>query len=55
MTEIDLNLKLLKKYKYGLTKHQYKTFKGQIIKGDIAGFRNGLFNLIKKKALNNNI
>lgn len=33
--------KLLNQYK--LTKQQYKTFKGQILKGDIEGFRKGLF------------
>lgn len=41
--------KLLKDYKGKLTKQQYKTFKGQILKGDIRGFRKGLFNLIKIK------
>lgn len=40
--------KLLKKYKYKLSKQQYKTFKGQIISGDIKGFRNGLFNLMRR-------
>lgn len=39
--------KLLNIYKYKLTKQQYKTFKGQILKGDIEGFRKGLFNVIK--------
>ena len=41
--------KLLKDYKGRLTKQQYKTFKGQILKGDIGGFRKGLFNLMKIK------
>lgn len=48
MSDIDLNLKLLKQYKYRITKQQYKTFKGQIISGDIKGFRNGLFNLMRR-------
>ena len=41
--------KLLKEYKGILTKQQYKTLKGQIKKGDIQGFRKGLFNLMKIK------
>ena len=40
---------ILNKYKYMLSKQQYKTFKGQILSGDINGFRKGLFNLIKRK------
>lgn len=39
---------LLKKYKYRITKQQYRTFKGQILSGDIEGFRKGLFRLIKE-------
>ena len=39
--------KLLKDYKYTLTKQQYRTLKGQVLKGDIEGFRNGLFKIIK--------
>lgn len=41
--------KLLGEYKNKLNRQQYKTFKGQIIKGDIQGFRKGLFNLMKIK------
>lgn len=41
-------IKLLKRYKYRLTKQQYKTFKGQILSGDINGFRKGLFKLLTK-------
>ena len=40
-------MKLLNQYK--LTKQQYKTFKGQILSGDIEGFRKGLFNVIKRQ------
>lgn len=40
---------LLNEYKNRLTKQQYKTFKGQILKGDINGFRKGLFKVIKLK------
>ena len=43
------NFILLKRYKNQLTKQQYKTFKGQILSGDIEGFRKGLFYLILKK------
>lgn len=45
------NLKLLKSYKGKISKHQYKTFKGQILSGNISGFRKGLFNLIKEKSI----
>ena len=40
---------LLNEYKNRLTRQQYKTFKGQILKGDINGFRKGLFKVIKLK------
>lgn len=40
---------LLNEYKQLLTKQQYKTLKGQILKGDIQGFRKGLFNIAKIK------
>lgn len=40
---------ILKKYKYMLSKQQYKTFKGQILAGNIDGFRKGLFSLIMRK------
>ena len=40
---------LLNEYKNRLTRQQYKTFKGQILSGDIEGFRKGLFNVIKKQ------
>ena len=39
--------KLLNEYK--LSKQQYKTFKGQILSGDIEGFRKGLFKVAKRK------
>ena len=45
---IKNNMKLLKAYRYRINKQQYRTFKGQILNGDIEGFRKGLFNLIKK-------
>lgn len=41
--------KLLKSYGYRISKQQYRTFKGQILAGDIEGFRKGLFNVIKNK------
>lgn len=40
---------LLRDYRYRLTKQQIKTFKGQILAGDIEGFRKGLFKLMKIK------
>ena len=51
MIEIKENLKVLKQYKGRITKHQYKTFKGQILSGNISGFRKGLFNVIKEKSI----
>ena len=46
--------KLLKKYKYQITKQQYRTFKGQIIAGDIKGFIKGLQTVLYKKGRRNN-
>ena len=40
---------LLKEYKHMLTRQQIKTLKGQILAGDINGFRKGLFKLAKIK------
>lgn len=45
------SLKLLKKYKFKLTKQQYRTLKGQILNGDIQGFKKGL-NTLKTKLVN---
>lgn len=42
---------LLNDYKHLLTKQQIKTFKGQILKGDIEGFRKGLFKIAKVQYL----
>lgn len=47
--EIIRNLKILKKYKYIISKQQYKTLKGQILKYDIIGFRKGLKKIIEVK------
>jgi len=41
-------LKVLKKYKKKLTRQQLLTLRGQIINGDIEGFKKGLKKLIKK-------
>lgn len=49
--DITNNLKLLKAYRYRINKQQYRTFKGQILAGDIEGFRKGLFHLIKDKIM----
>lgn len=45
---MNKELELLKRYKYRITRQQYRTFKGQILSGDIDGFRKGLFKLIKE-------
>ena len=47
--EIKQCFLLLKSYKYKLNKQQYKTFKGQILAGDVNGFRKGLFTILKRK------
>ena len=49
--EIVRNLKILKKYKYIISKQQYKTLKGQILKYDIIGFRKGLKKINNEKAI----
>ena len=51
-SELVQCFKLLKTYRYRITKQQYRTFKGQILKGDIEGFRKGMFNLMKRKYVN---
>ena len=45
---INNSIKTLKKYKYKLTKQQYKTLKGQIIHGDIIGFKKGLIKILNR-------
>ena len=42
-------LDLLKLYEHRITRQQYRTFKGQILSGDIDGFRTGLFRLINRE------
>lgn len=41
--------KLLKEYKYLLTRQQKRTLKGQILSGDINGFKKGLYKLINRR------
>lgn len=41
-------LKILKKYRKQLTRQQLLTLRGQILNGDIEGFKKGLKKLIKK-------
>lgn len=43
------NYRLLKEYRYLLTRQQFLTLKGQLFKGDIEGFRKGLFKLARIK------
>lgn len=47
--EIKQCFLLLRDYRGRLTKQQFRTFKGQILSGDIEGFRRGLFKLMKIK------
>jgi len=47
--EIKQCFLLLRDYRHRLTKQQNKTFKGQILSGDIEGFKRGLFNIMKIK------
>lgn len=42
--------KILNRYKYKLTKQQYRTLKGQINKGDYKGFRKGLETILKRSS-----
>ena len=41
--------KILKRYKYQLTRQQVNTLKGQIKAGDIEGFYKGLKNIISRR------
>ena len=49
MDEVKESFLLLREYKHRLTRQQLKTFKGQILSGDIEGFRRGLFKIMKIK------
>ena len=49
MNEVRECFLLLREYKGKLTRQQIRTLKGQILSGDIQGFRKGLFNIIKLK------
>lgn len=40
--------KLLKLYRYYLTKQQYKTLKGQILANDTEGFKKGLNKILQR-------
>lgn len=46
--EIKESFILLKRYRKKLSRQQVTTFKGQILSGNIDGFRTGLFNVIKR-------
>ena len=41
-------IKLLKKYRKRLTRQQLLTLRGQILSGDIDGFKKGLLKCLKK-------
>lgn len=47
-TEMRMHRLLLAHYKDRLTKQQYKTLKGQIMKGDYEGAKKGLVTILKK-------
>jgi hypothetical protein len=47
--EIKQCFLLLRDYRHRMTRQQFTTFKGQILKGDIEGFRKGLFKVAKRK------
>ena len=40
---------MLNRWKYKLTKQEYRTFKGQILSGDIQAFKKGISNLLRRK------
>ena len=42
------SFKILKKYKKYLTTQQKKTFKGQILAGDINGFKKGILKVLER-------
>ena len=42
-------LKLLKKYHKILTRQQLLTLRGQILNGDIEGFKKGLQNILRRE------
>ena len=50
--EIKKYIVLLNRYKYQLTRQQYKTFKGQILANDTQGFVKGLQKVLYGKQFN---
>ena len=42
-------LKLLKKYRKRLTRQQLLTLRGQILSGDVEGFKKGLNKILRSK------
>lgn len=47
--EVKACFKLLKQYKYLLTKAQASSLKGQLLAGDVQGFKTGLSKIIKRR------
>lgn len=45
---MEENLKLLSKYRFNLSRQQFKTFRGQILAGDINAFRKGLAKVLER-------
>lgn len=45
---MEENLKLLSKYRFNLTRQQFKTFRGQILAGNTNAFRKGLMKVLER-------
>lgn len=45
--EVAKAIKYLKQYKHRLTPQQFRTIRGQILSGDTAGARKGLWKIIR--------
>ena len=42
---------ILKRYRYNLSKQQFRTLKGQILSENYDGFKKGLKNILKSKGI----
>lgn len=42
---------ILKRYRYKLSKQQFRTLKGQILSADYDGFKKGLKNILERKRI----
>ena len=48
-SEVKTCFKLLNQYRFLLTKPQVRSLKGQILAGDLNGFKTGLSRILKKR------